>query len=65
MKKPTAIPETESGKPCYIMVGDAMKFEPAFLATYQQLKEVENMNIPRECPVSIHSTFRKKSVEKI
>jgi hypothetical protein len=35
MKKPTVIPEKESGKPCYIMIGDAMKYEPAFLATYQ------------------------------
>ena len=63
MKKPSAIPETESGKPCYIMIGDALKYEPAFHSTFKQVKEVNDFNIPRECPISIHQPFRKKSVE--
>ena len=35
MKKPIAIPESEAGKPCYIMIGDTMKYEPAFHSTYK------------------------------
>jgi hypothetical protein len=65
MKKPLAIPESESGKPCYIMIGDTLKYEPAFHATYKQVKEVDHMNIPRECPISINTPFRKKSVESM
>ena len=65
MKKPLAIPETEFGKPCYIMIGDTLKYEPAFHSTYNQVKEVDNFNIPRECPLSINTTFRKKSVETL
>ena len=38
MKKPLVIPESESGKPCYIMIGDALKYESAFHSTYQQVK---------------------------
>lgn len=65
MKKPAAIPESESGKPCYIMIGHSMKFEPAFLSTYSQVKELDEMNLPRDCSVSIHSGMRNKSVKDL
>ena len=65
MRKPIAIPATESGKPCYIMIGDSIKFEPAFMSTYKQIKEHDNLNLSRDNTVCIKATMRTRSVTNL
>ncbi len=65
MRKPISIPASESGKPCYIMVGDSIKFEPAMMATQKQVKEYDNLNLSRDNSVSIHATMRNRSVTNL
>ena len=65
MRKPVSLPASESGKPCYIMVGDSVKFEPALMATYKQVKEHDNLNMSRDNSVSIHAAMRNRSVNNL
>jgi len=65
MRKPMCIPASESRKPCYIMIGDSIKFEPALMATHKQVKEHDNLNLHRDNSVSIHATMNTKSVTNL
>ncbi len=65
MRKPVAVPATESGKPCYIMIGDSIKFDAAFMSTYQKVKEHDQLNLSRDNSVSIHAAMRNRSVTNL
>lgn len=65
MKKISAVPSSESGKPSYIMVGHSMQFEPAFLETMRQRREMRKLNITGDCTASLHSSLNTHSISKI
>jgi hypothetical protein len=56
MKRICAIPSSESGKPSYIMVGNQIKHEAAYLTTSKQRNELRSFG-NTECPVSINATL--------
>ncbi len=61
MKKITVLPESESGRSCYYMVGNNLKYEKNFLPTFKERKEEEIT----ECPVSLASTLRNNSISRL
>lgn len=46
------VPDDEVGKPCYMMVGDSIKYEPAFLESKVEVKELQLFK-SSECSVSL------------
>jgi len=65
MKKISALPSAESGKPCYIMVGQSIKYDPTFLEVASEKKEREELNLTNECQVSVNAALRKQSVSNL
>lgn len=65
MRKITAIPESESKKPAYFMVGHSLKFESAFLATSKERKLLDDLNVSKDCSVSMHSMFKRRSISNL
>lgn len=55
-KKISVLPEKEGGKPCYIMVGNNLKFESSFLSTRDQKREIEQLNTD-QCNVYLRCKF--------
>lgn len=63
MKKISALPSTESGKPCYIMIGQSIKYDPTFLEVASEKKERLELNL--ECQANVNAAMKTQSVSNL
>lgn len=60
IKRISVLPKAESGRPCYYLVGQNLKYEQSFLDTHQRRRQEMSFGNG-----SLHSTLSRESISRL